>query len=168
MGIQILAIKEARETLKNRDTSNVKAIIASSYGADIEDIPTSNKLVLQFDDVTKESRTSFNANLAKEINQFMQNIDFDKQQIYICCDSGVSRSSAIAAAILRKQKQNEDVIWENCRYRPNLFVYQKLCEEFGLKNTKWSLRKKEKVNIRALKQQIEKARKVNSRVLSKI
>lgn len=162
MEIRVLSIKKAREELKGYDVNCVKVIITSSYEEDIKYIPQENKLRLQFDDVTKESSHAFNRSLAKEIHEFIDQIDFEKQSLYICCDSGVSRSSAIAAAILRKQKKNEDTIWENCNYHPNLLVYQKLCEEFGIGNTKWNLRRKEKINLQALKKQIKKARKLNN------
>lgn len=162
MEIQALSIKKAREELKDCDANCVKVIIASSYEEDITNIPQENKLRLQFDDVTKEGNHAFNCRLAKEIHQFVDKIDFAKQPLYVCCDSGVSRSSAIAVAILRKQKQSEDTIWKNCNYHPNLLVYQKLCEEFGIKNTRWSLRRKERINLQALKKQIAKARKINN------
>lgn len=168
MEIRVLSIKETKEELKNKDTSNIKIIIASSYDADIDFISESNKIVLNFDDTTIQNRNSFNLNFAKKIHSFMDNTDIKKHQIYICCDSGISRSSAIAAAILRKYNEDENIIWNNYNYHPNLLVYKILCDEFKLKNTKIGLKRREKININALNKQINKTRKIGSSLLERI
>lgn len=87
----------------------------------------------------------------------MKNIK--RRKLYICCDSGVSRSSAIAAAILRKFKENENLIWKNYNYQPNILVYKTLCDEFNLVNNAIVLRHKENINKKALKRKIAEARK---------
>lgn len=160
MEIRVLSIKEAKEKLKN-NTNCIKAIIATSYDNDIEEISENDKLILKFDDITNQNENSFNANLAKKVHSFIDKINFEKYQLYICCDSGVSRSSAIAAAILRKYSENENSIWEDYNLKPNLLVYKILCDEFKLKNTSMGLKRREKVNIKALTKQINKARKLS-------
>lgn len=168
MRIQVLSIKQAKEELKKKCTKNVKCIIVSSYQNDIEDISKENKLILNFDDITTKNEKSFNSYMAKEIHKFLGNIDLDKYEVYVCCDSGISRSSAIAAAILRKYGEDEDVIWQNCNYHPNLFVYEELCREFGLENSKMRLKKKEKINTKALKLQINKTRNLSKNIFARL
>lgn len=159
MDIRISSIKQAKEDLKEKDTSNIKAIIISSFDKDIEAIFDSNKLVLQFEDITTLNNQSFNKNLAKEISEFVTKIDFEKYKLYVCCDSGVSRSSAVAAAILRKYKKDEKIIWKDYNYNPNLLVYKILCEEFGLRNSKVRIKYLEYINNNALKKIINKSKK---------
>ena len=159
MELKVSSIKKAKEDLKNFNNDNIKLIIASSYDSDISNIESDNKLILHFDDVTYVKENSFNKNFAKQINDFVKRIDFSKDKLYVCCDSGVSRSSAIAAAILRKYKADENIIWKNYNYQPNMLVYKTLCEEFNLKNYSIILKHKEYINKKALKKKIEESRR---------
>ena len=159
MEIRVLSINKAKLDLRNLDTKNIKAIIASSYDNDIEDVDNSNKLIMHFDDIDANKPNSFNRQYAKKIHNFVEDIDFNKYKLYVCCDSGVSRSSAIAAAILRKYKENENIIWHDCNYQPNIYVYKTLCDEFQLKNSSFRLRHKEKVNRNELKKKIKESRR---------
>ena len=159
MIVNVSSIKKARAELKETNTDDVKLILASSYNGNIENVKEKNKLILQFDDVTTIGNNSFNKNIAGKINRFVKKVDFNKDKLYICCDSGVSRSSAIAAAILRKYKKNEDVIWKNYNYQPNILVYKVLCDEFNLINYNMRLKYKQHINKKALKRKIEESRK---------
>ena len=159
MEIRVLSINKAKADLQNLNANNVKAIIASSYNNDIENVDSNNKLIMHFDDINAYRPNSFNEQFAKEIHNFVNDIDFNKYKLYICCDSGVSRSSAIAAAILRKYKENEDIIWHDCNYQPNIYVYKTLCDEFNLKNSTFRLRHKQRINRNELKRKINKSRK---------
>lgn len=158
MEIRVGSIKETEEDLKKLNTYNTKAIIISSYAKDIESIKTEDKLVLNFDDIAIKNSNSFNSTLAKKIHDFVDSIDFNKYKLYICCDSGESRSSAVAACILRKYKKNENVIWKDYNYHPNIYVYDILCKEFGLKNSNFRLRYKKYINNKALKNKIKNSK----------
>ena len=158
MDVRVSSIKRAKEDLKEKNTNNIKAIIVSSFDNDIDCIDSINKLVLHFEDITTLNNQSFNKALAKKINEFVKEIDFEKYKLYVCCDSGVSRSSAIVAAILRKHKKNEKIIWTDYNYKPNVLVYKILCEEFGLKNSKIRIKYLEYINNKALKTEINKSR----------
>lgn len=157
MEVKVSSIKQAKEELKHADIANVKVIIASSYDGNVEYVEDKNKLVLHFDDITTTNHNSINKDIAMQINSFVSNIDFKKEKLYVCCDSGVSRSSAIAAAILRKYNEDEDIIWKNYNYQPNILVYKTLCDEFNLKNLPMRLRHKESMNRKALRKKIEQA-----------
>ena len=158
MDIIVSSIKKAKLDLEKVNTNNIKAIIVSSYNNDIEKIPVENKLVLNFDDITYASLSSFSFSIAKKIHDFINEIDDEKYKLYICCDSGVSRSSAIAACILRKNGEDENKIWKDCNYHPNILVYDTLCKEFGLYNTKLRLKYKKYINDRTLSKKIRKQR----------
>lgn len=168
MRIQVLSIKQAKEDLKKKDKTMVKLIMVSSYQNDIASIRKEDKLILNFDDTIIKSEKSFNLNIARKINQFIENIDFEKYTLYVCCDSGISRSSAIVAAIFRKYGENEDIIWENYKYHPNLLVYEELCKEFGLENSRMRLKKKEKINAKALKTQINRTRNLGKNIFTRL
>ena len=159
MEVKVSSIKQAKAELKSIKTENVKLIIASSYNDDIDNVKSENKLVLQFDDITTVNQKSINKDIARRINMFISNIDFNKENLYVCCDSGVSRSAAIAAAILRKYKQNENIIWKNYYYQPNILVYKTLCDEFDLRNSPLTLKYKVTINKKALKKKIRESRK---------
>ena len=159
MEVRVLSINEAKSDLKNLDVNNVKAIIASSCDNDIENVDSNNKLVMHFDDIGNGRPNSFNKQFAEKINSFVRNIDFSKYKLYVCCDSGVSRSSAIAAAILRKFDENEDIIWRDYNYKPNIFVYKTLCDEFKLKNSSLRLKHKANINKKVLRKKINESRK---------
>ncbi len=159
MKIIISSIKKAKLDLKKININNIKAIIISSYNNDIEIIPIENKLVLNFDDITEISSSSFSPLIAKKIHSFIDKLDVKKDKLYICCDSGESRSPAIAACILRKNGENENQIWRNYNYHPNILVYKILCKEFGLHNTNLRLKYKKYINDFALKKKIKSSKK---------
>lgn len=47
----------------------------------------------------------------------------------INCDAGVSRSAAVAAAILQYTSGDDSFVFGNSRYRPNMYVYRTLVNE---------------------------------------
>lgn len=159
MELRVTSIKEAKRSLNNLNISNIKAIIISSYNDDIEIIPSENKLLIEFDDLNYQCQNSFNKNLAEKIKEFLAKIDLDKNKLYVCCDSGESRSSAVAACILRKYGENENVIWKDASYHPNILVYSVLCNELGLKNSIIRLKYKTYINNKALRKKIKSAKK---------
>ena len=66
--------------------------------------------------------------------------------IFVCCDGGISRSPAIAAALMREQGQDDNVIWSDREYDPNTLVYRRLCHAFGHPVTSRELRRKVRLN----------------------
>ena len=105
MELRVSSIKNAEYDLQ-KTNNNVKVIIISSYDKYIKFILPENKLILNFEDTEIPSQNAFNLMLAKKIHDFINTIDFNKYKLYICCDSGESRSAAVACAILRKYKEN--------------------------------------------------------------
>ena len=166
--LRVCSIKEAEKRLQGKNIDNVKAILISSYEDDINCIGVDDKLLLKFDDIVIQGVNSFNSELAKKIIAFLNTVNFEKKILYICCDSGISRSSAIAAAILRKYNQNEFKIWRDCEYTPNILVYKILCDSFGIKNSKLRLKYLQYINQNALKRKIKKLRNLRLLNLFKI
>ncbi len=162
MELRVSSIKNAEYDLQ-KTNNNVKVIIISSYDKDIKFILPENKLILNFEDTEIPSQNAFNLMLAKKIHDFINTIDFNKYKLYICCDSGESRSAAVACAILRKYKENENMIWKDYNYHPNILVYDILCKEFGLRNSKLRLKYKKYINKKALRDKINKSRIKNKK-----
>ena len=52
--------------------------------------------------------------------------------IIVHCDAGISRSSAVAASILRFYSGNDDSIFNSRYYAPNMWVYYKMLKAFGI------------------------------------
>ena len=51
--------------------------------------------------------------------------------IVIACDAGISRSPAIAAALLRSFDQDDMTIWTDPKFSPNPLVFYTLCKTLG-------------------------------------
>ena len=66
---------------------------------------------------------------AEKIANFVENNKNDL--IIVHCDAGISRSSAVAAAILRHYTGNDDRIFDDYSYNPNMWVYFKVLKAFG-------------------------------------
>ena len=70
--------------------------------------------VVEFADVTDSLLPlSIRKEQALRIRGFILQLDPEISELYICCDSGESRSPAIAAAILTAAGLPDDVIWRN-------------------------------------------------------
>lgn len=52
--------------------------------------------------------------------------------LFLCCDSGESRSAAIAAAVLLSQNQSDLYIWNSTEYHPNHYVFKLQCAALGV------------------------------------
>lgn len=72
----------------------------------------------------------------EKIKEFMEEL-IKKNEIktlIIHCWAGVSRSAAVAAAILKVYTGNDDQIFKSGTYAPNMYVYHKILEGYGMKN----------------------------------
>ena len=104
---------------------------------------------LCFQDITDDkSRDAFQKEHARQIVSFFEKIQVneDIDCVFVCCDAGISRSPAIAAALMREQGQNDDCIWSDAEYAPNPLVYRRLCHAFRHPVTSSELRKKLRLN----------------------
>ncbi|MBE6756510.1 MAG: hypothetical protein E7555_08645 [Ruminococcaceae bacterium] len=142
---------------------NACSIIVSSYDIRMNKLDKLNsKIIFSFADISEyKNPLSFNKDHARKIHQYVDSLPSDTEVLFVCCDSGESRSSAITAAILRYLGRDEMKIWQNPHYHPNPLVYKLLCREFGFHLLNDDIEEKIKINQKALYQAISNARKQN-------
>lgn len=88
------------------------------------------------------------------IKEFLEK-ESDFGRIYVCCDSGESRSTAI----MRYYGKSDKEIWTNYHYHPNLLVYKAQLYAFGIKVSKLWLRYLKYINNEALKRAINRKKR---------
>ena len=144
----------------NKDVKSV-AVIMSSYEVRENKLDgLQAKLILSFNDITdRKNPSAFNEDLARQICDFISDIPEDAEVLYVCCDSGESRSSAVTAAILRYSGADDMKIWKNPAFHPNPLVYELMCQAFGIVLTDGEVQKKVEINNNALSEKIVNARK---------
>ena len=108
-----------------------------------------------FDTEMKYKAFSFDYREGMEVKEFLEKQN-DFRRIYVCCDSGESRSTAMAAAIVRYYGKSDKEIWTNPHYHPNLLVYKEQLFAFGIKISKLRLKYLKHLNNLALKRVINK------------
>ena len=102
------------------------------------DLPSCNnriaRLDLSFDDISYESEfdISFTKSHAHQIYQFIKDHINSVKLIVINCEMGVSRSSAIAAALdeILNIKDESDFFYK-LEFSPNMLVYKKIKEYYS-------------------------------------
>lgn len=151
--IQICPIKEMYLIAQYVNLDNAAVIMCSSYPIDKEKVSKiKNKLLLEFDDITnKNAFSAFNIDKAMIIKGFIDSLEQNIKALYICCDSGESRSTAIGAAVMRYTKMSDMDMWKNPYYHPNPLVYQLQRKSFGISVSKFEVRRKVHINEKALR-----------------
>lgn len=66
---------------------------------------------------------------AQKVVEFVER--HQDKPIIIHCDAGISRSSAIGAALLRNYNGSDDEIFHSRWFAPNMWCYYKLLKAFG-------------------------------------
>ncbi|MBQ9968293.1 MAG: hypothetical protein IJO88_06190 [Oscillospiraceae bacterium] len=79
-------------------------------------------------------------------------------RICVSCDSGQSRSTAMAAAIVRYFGGDDLFIWEDPRYHPNTVVYRRQLAAFGMDISTEELARLRRLSDEALSAAIRKSR----------
>lgn len=112
---------------------------------------------MNFSDIVDANNVdSFTADTAKTIVAFVRTLPENIDTLFVCCDSGESRSTAMAAAVMRYNRMDEMFIWKNPHYHPNPLVYTLLCEAFGIHVSEKEVKKLCEINDNALKNAIGK------------
>lgn len=110
--------------------SSAYYILCSSYEQRIED--HGNAVFLHFNDTLNQRDPHvFTQEHAKKILDFFLSVPEDAD-VLVCCDSGESRSAAIAAALKRLQGEDDTEIWDSPEYHPNRLVYDLCCTLFDI------------------------------------
>ena len=86
------------------------------------------------DVLNKKHPDAFTAEKASHIKSFVDGLPQDLT-LFFCCDSGQSRSTALAAAFKRYLGQDERVVWDDVRYCPNRLVYAVQCRVCGRRSS---------------------------------
>ena len=160
MNITICPIKQLYLLEQPQGQGGVAAILCSSYPIHEKKVSwVSQKLILNFyDTINIHDPQAFCPELAEQIRAFVASLD-RQTELYVCCDSGESRSTAIAAAIYRYMRQDEMMIWKNPHYHPNPLVYQLQCQAFGVPVSRFCVRYRTWLNHRARSNAIKRSRK---------
>lgn len=128
--IQIYPIKQLYEILENasRLPQKTVAILCSSY--EVQDSRVTIPHIVEiFDDVDQDiPGRSLSREAALRISRFIKQIDPETETVYVCCDSGMSRSSAISAVVHRYFAISDKDIWESPHYHPNPLVFRMISE----------------------------------------
>lgn len=159
--IKISSIKKFEQDFgESKINENVAVILISSYDNILEKEFDNARIVkFIFDDITDINDNSFNLFYAKKIHEFIDNTVHNCNELYVCCDSGESRSSAIVAATYRYLKKSDKKVWDDYKFHPNKLVYKLMCDEYNLNCSKLRLEYNYWINKRALKKKINSARK---------
>lgn len=141
--------------------AGIAAILCSSY-----DFPAGAlekvrlKQLWHFADTQDPRRPdAFSPETAASIAAFVRALPSDCTALYLCCDSGESRSSALAAAILRSSHKDEMAVWKNPHYHPNPLVFSTQCAALGAPVSRLGLRFRVRKNKKALAAAIKSSRK---------
>ena len=161
MDISVCSIKQLllkKELLQNQ-TGLSASVICSSYPVnESEFLWLNRRLILQFDDTLNiRSERCFTEAQAAQTADFIMALD-EQTELYVCCDSGESRSAAVAAALYRSCGMDEMVIWRNPHYHPNEVVYRRMCDALNIAVTQEMLDVRKQINSEALAQAVREAR----------
>lgn len=112
------------------------AVLCTMNKLTIEKLLGITYLHIPFSDLTNElSPHTFTIAEAHRVHKFVES-NVGVSNIYFCCDSGESRSTALAAATMHYLGQDEMVIWKNTHYHPNPLVYYLQCQAYELQITR--------------------------------
>ena len=143
-----ILISPIRAVLNDLEDPTVDFILCSTETA-VSAARRNNVLLLRFLDTEEEnSYLCFRQFDAERIRSFLSRADAN-EDLFVCCDSGESRSPAIAAAIRLAVGQTDRSIWESTDYHPNLLVFGKMCRTLGVDITEAGIRERRITNENA-------------------
>ncbi|MBQ5591272.1 MAG: hypothetical protein IIU65_06295 [Clostridia bacterium] len=153
----VCPIKRLYDYALDGDMSEVAVVATSSYEINQDKLNGFyNTLCIHFDDITDEKNPkAFNLAIADKIADFVKRLPKELDSLFVCCDSGESRSSAFAAAISRYNGLDEISIWKNPHYHPNPLVYRLLSNALGVEVSKEEVENKLKINQKAFSDAIK-------------
>lgn len=138
--------------------SEIAAILCSTSPVSKAMLNGIQHIHVNFADITSPKRfDSFRAEKAQKIKKFIDHLK-GIRVLYVCCDSGESRSTAIAAAILRYWGRDEMKVWKNTHFHPNPLVYHLQSKAFGCPSTMLRATLLSQYNKWLFRRQIQKQR----------
>lgn len=156
--IIICPLRKLYQFAEDGDMSEVAVLAVSSYGIRKDKLSGFCAThCMNFSDIVDEgSADAFCASTADNVAEYVRTLPRNLDALFVCCDSGESRSTAMAAAVMRYNRMDEMVIWRNPHYHPNPLVYTLLCEAFGIHVSEKEVKKLCEINDNALKNAIGK------------
>lgn len=154
--IEICPVRKLYAIAAEADLSECAAIVVSSYEISrdkLQGIP--NLLTINFDDVSADQGNSFNVEQADKVRSFVDGLLDHIDTLFVCCDSGESRSPAIAAAIMEHKGLDHMAIWKNPKYHPNPYVCAMLCTAFEIAEVEQEVEAWIEINNKAFKDAIK-------------
>lgn len=160
--IMICPIKKLYRYAEDGDMSDVAVLAVSSYDIRMDKLRAfCGTLCLNFADITQVSAPSaFTKDTARKIAAYVKELPARLDTLFVCCDSGESRSTAMSAAIMRYNGMDEMKIWKNPHYHPNTLVYSLLCEALGVPVSETELQEKHRISEKAFSDAINQNRKL--------
>ena len=118
-----------------------------------------HQIFLEFVDTVTDRMDAFQPKQAERIAAFVRDVP-EGALLFFCCDAGVSRSSALAAACLRSRGRirEEMEIWSDPAYHPNSLVYKLQCRAYGVHVTGFDLKRHMQINEQAFSNAIRHSR----------
>ena len=149
--IHILSIKALTETTF-ADGGKKYAIINCSERTSQYFSSQRYLLQLHFIDTEDEKNPkSFSLDDGEKIKSFIVSLPSNITDLFVLCDAGESRSTAVAAAILLFAGRSDEPVWNNPFYHPNPLVFRRLCKAFGIEMAEDQIGSKKKQNENAFK-----------------
>lgn len=150
--IMICPIKQLYQYAEDGVMSDVAVLAVSSYDIEQEKLKEfCCTMCLSFADVSNANDFSaMSKDNAIKIADYITNLPNQLDTLFVCCDSGESRSTAMAGAIMRHNGMDEMKIWRNPHYHPNPLVYKLLCDAFGIPVSDKDVAERIAVNNKAL------------------
>lgn len=128
MNIQIMSFHEL-ETTQFKEPTAVISISVDEHHPDLQKENIVDYICLTFADRDSGPHlmTQHQASLILGI------VENNKDNNIVCqCDSGISRSSGLAAALSLIYNKNDLWVFNNHKYRPNIHVYRTILKVAGL------------------------------------
>ena len=117
-----------------------------------------NVLFLRFIDTEEiDDPMRFRQSDAERICGFLSREDAN-EDLFVCCDSGESRSAAIAAAVQLAVGEDDLDIWKSTDYHPNGLVFRMMCSALKLDLSEEEIRRRKDINDAAIHVKIADSR----------
>lgn len=124
--VWVLHLKSLQYLLRETPSPFDALVISNSFETSEELHGLPHVLELHYVDTEKPRRgDGFTPQLAATVASFLESHP-EVRQIGFCCNAGISRSPAMAAAFMRHLGYQDDCIWGNPFCSPNTLVYQRL------------------------------------------
>ena len=87
-------------------------------------------LTLFFEDVDYPGKDAITIEDANKIIHFVNQYKDKVEQIIVHCEAGVSRSAGVCAALIKIFDGDDNVIFDNGQYCPNMTCYRTVLQEY--------------------------------------